>query len=101
MPHYYFNLRNGLGLLEDKEGRELADLEAARAEGLKGARSLIAEEVTEGRLDLSGRIEIVDGDGRLLLAIPFGEAVAITRSGDDQSAAESEMIATASEKGRR
>ena len=77
MPVYFFNLRNGSGLLEDFEGQELADLEAARAEGTKAARALIADEVMHGRLDLRAAIEIMDDGGRLLLAIPFEEAIAI------------------------
>ena len=75
MPRYHFNLHNGLGPLADEEGRELSDLGAARAEGLKCARAMIAEDILGGRLDLTGRIEVTDDAGSLLLTITFAEAV--------------------------
>lgn len=80
MPLYRFNLYNSVGFVPDEEGRELADLAAAKAEGLKGARAIIADEVIQGRFDLNGRIEVVDADGRLLLTIGFAEAVSGPKS---------------------
>jgi hypothetical protein len=74
---YHFDLHNGTGFVEDEEGRELADLEAARAEGLKGIRSIVSEDVQRGILDLDGRLEVRDEDGTLILTIPFAEAVKI------------------------
>ena len=74
---YHFNIHNGIGFVEDEEGRELADLAAARAEGLKGIRSIVCEDVQKGIVDLDGRLEIRDGEGALVLTIPFGEAVEI------------------------
>jgi hypothetical protein len=76
---YHFNIHNGAGFVEDEEGRELADLEAARAEGLKGIRSIVGEEVLKGILDLDGRLEVCDRDGTLVLTIPFAEAVKVRR----------------------
>jgi hypothetical protein len=78
MPLYHFNLEDGTGLLPDEEGRELPDLEAARAESIKGARSIIAADVLEGRVDLRARIEIADEAGTTLLAVPFAEVIEIT-----------------------
>lgn len=77
MSLYYFNVRNGIGLVEDEEGCELASLEQARAEAVRGARSIIADEVLQGKLDLSGSIEVLDEAGELLFALSFGEAVTI------------------------
>ena len=77
MPRYHLHIRNGHGLTPDEEGRELADEAAARDEALKGIRSIAAEEVREGRLDLAGRIDVTDADGRLLFSIPFEEAVRV------------------------
>jgi hypothetical protein len=79
MPRYHFNIHNGTGFTPDEEGRELADLDVARAEGLKGARSILAEDVMKGHVDLKGKLEIVDEAGTLLLTIPFTEAVDIIR----------------------
>ncbi|HEY0012475.1 MAG TPA: Crp/Fnr family transcriptional regulator [Allosphingosinicella sp.] len=76
MPRFFFNIRNGNGFTEDEEGRDFPDVRAARAEALKGVRSIVAEEVKEGRLDLAGRVEITDEAGASIEAIPFGDALA-------------------------
>lgn len=81
MPRYFFNIRNGNGLTEDEEGRDFPDVGAARAEALKGVRSIVAEEVKEGQLDLAGRIEITDESGGAIEDIPFGDALAGTGTG--------------------
>ena len=60
MPLYYFNLYNRIGFVPDEEGRELPDTGAARTVALNGIRSVLAEDVLAGRLDLAGRLEIVD-----------------------------------------
>ena len=75
MPLFYFHVHDGAGLVEDEEGRELANLETAREEGLKGVRSIVAEGVLHGRLDLNGRLDIVGADGEPLMTISFAEAV--------------------------
>jgi hypothetical protein len=75
MPLFYFHVRNGLGFTRDEEGKVLPDVEAAREVALRGARSLIAAEVAEGRLDLRGAIEVEDEQGRPVLDLPFAEAV--------------------------
>lgn len=77
MPFYRFNIHNGNGLTQDEEGRELPHVAAARAEALTGIRSILAEDVLKGRLDLRGRIEILDGGDAVLLAIGFAEALVI------------------------
>lgn len=74
MPRYRFNVHDGLGLVEDEEGCELPDVDAARREAVKGARSLIAEDVLHGRLDLAGRVDVLDVDGRQLFSVSFAEA---------------------------
>ena len=64
MSRYHFNIHNGLGFVEDEEGRELGAPAEARIEALKGARSIIADEVLQGRLDLRGRLEVLTGPAR-------------------------------------
>ncbi len=75
MPRFFFNIRNGNGLTEDEEGRDFPDVAAARAEALKGVRSIVAEEVKEGRLDLAGQVEILDEAGAPVLDVGFREAI--------------------------
>jgi len=80
MARYYLHIRNG-GYSEDLEGQELPDLDAARLAAIDGVRSLLSEEARQGQLDLSGSIEIADGDGKVLLVVPFREAVELKRDG--------------------
>jgi uncharacterized heparinase superfamily protein len=78
MPHYFFDLVNGSGLTRDDEGQELPDLEAARLEAIRQARPIIAEEVLNGRIDLTGRIVVRSDGPDSVLELPFGEAVHVT-----------------------
>jgi len=75
MPQYFFHTRGGPVEAEDFEGMELGDEAAAYAEALRGARSIIAGAVLEGRLSLAERIEVVDEAGRPVLTLPFADAV--------------------------
>ena len=75
MPRYFFNVHNSIGLVEDEEGRDFADLDAARAAALKGAREIIAEDVADGVADLRGRLDVIDAAGVVVLVIKFIEAV--------------------------
>ncbi|MDB5454294.1 MAG: hypothetical protein JWO33_2872 [Caulobacteraceae bacterium] len=74
MPRFFFHLYDRSGFVEDEEGVEAPDLEAAGAVALKGARSIISHDVEQGRLDLEGRIEVFDAAGVLVLVLPFREA---------------------------
>jgi len=76
---FHFNIHNSVGFVPDEEGRELPDLDTARAEALKGARSLIADEVLQGRLDLRGRLDVADAEENVLLTVAFADAVEILR----------------------
>ena len=46
---------------------------------LKGVRSLVAEDAIQGRIDLSGRVEVVDSEGRAVFTLTFSDAVEILR----------------------
>ena len=79
MPRYFFHVRDGSGLAEDEEGRELPNVESARAEAIKGVRSIISDEVKRGLIDLRGDITVTDKDGVALLLLEFEEAVELRR----------------------
>jgi hypothetical protein len=82
MPRFFFHVCNGTGFVQDEEGQELADLEAARAEAIRHARSIMASDVQRGMLDLSSFIEIEDERRRLCQTLAFAEAVDLTRRHD-------------------
>ena len=75
MARFFLHINNGGGYVEDPEGQELADLDEAYRKAIDGVRSLLSEEARHGQLDLSGTIEIADGNGNILLVVPFREAV--------------------------
>jgi hypothetical protein len=77
VPRFYFNFHNSVGFVADEEGRELRNLEAVRREALKGIRSVIAAEVEKGRLDLTGKMTIHDGNHAEVIVITFDEALTI------------------------
>lgn len=58
---------------------ELPDLEAARAEAIRSARSIMASDVQRGMLDLSSFIEIEDTEHRLVHTLGFEDAVDLTK----------------------
>jgi hypothetical protein len=77
VPRYYFHVCDGGGFAEDEEGLELADSDAARLEALRGARSLMAEELRQGELNLASFIEVEGEGGEHLFTLTFDDAVEI------------------------
>ena len=75
MPRYFFHQRTPRGLIEDPDGSDLPDLDAARDEALAAARDLWASAIL-GRSDRSeDSFEIHDGHGRHLLTVPLIDAL--------------------------
>lgn len=77
MPLYYLHVCNGNGFIEDEEGQELADLDAARAAAIRGARDIMSEDIRRGELDPASFIEVEDEDHQYLFTLQFSEAVRI------------------------
>jgi hypothetical protein len=77
VPRFHLNIFNGDGESPDEEGQVLPDLAAARSEAIRGIRSLLANELSSGAIELGGRIEIADVDGKVLQTIAFADAVEI------------------------
>jgi hypothetical protein len=75
LPRFHFHVHDHSGVMLDVQGRELADLDAARREAIKGARSILSYEVLQGLIDLTGRIDVADPDGRVLFSMPFLDTV--------------------------
>jgi hypothetical protein len=60
MTRYYFHIADGDCRLQDRAGQVMPDIDAARAEAIRSARSIIAEQVRCGSLSLRGNIQIVE-----------------------------------------
>jgi len=73
----YFHLIDDTDV-PDQEGVEVADLGEARAHAIQQARGLIGEQLKiDGRIVLSHRIDIEDGDGAVLDTLYFRDMVRI------------------------
>lgn len=82
VPRYFLHICNGTGFVEDDEGLELPDREAARHAAMEGLRDITASELRAGQLNMASFIEIEDESGRHVMTIHFVEAVSIsTRRG--------------------
>jgi hypothetical protein len=77
VPRFHLNIFNGDGDAPDEEGQDFADLDAARAEAIRGIRSLLADELGRGAIALNGRIEIADVDGHVVQIVNFADALEI------------------------
>jgi len=75
MTTFYFHLRHSDGLVEDPDGSELADLEAAIEEAKAGVRALVAESIRENKLLQPTTIEITDDKGNVLDTVTFREVL--------------------------
>ena len=73
---YFFHLHNDVDC-HDEEGRELADIEAAKAAAVKEARQMASESVLHGHLDLEHYIAVEDDAGTPLFTMTFGQVVRI------------------------
>jgi hypothetical protein len=80
MPRYFFHVLDP-GYTVDEEGRELPDLEAARALALESARDLVCVDVKNGWLNLDHSIEVRDERGDTVLIVSFREAFQVAGRG--------------------
>lgn len=77
MPHYYFHVCDGGGVSADEEGLDVADLAAARTHAIDGIRSILSDEIRTGEVSIGGRVLIMDESNRILLTVPFTDAVKV------------------------
>jgi len=77
MPRFFFHLHNDVNA-EDDVGEELADILAARAHAAELIRFEAAEAIKRtGRIVLSHRIDIENGNGEVLGRVHFRDALGI------------------------
>jgi hypothetical protein len=77
VARYFLHIFNSHGGAEDDEGLEADSLSEAREKAVAGIRSLLAAEAGNGEINFKGRIEIRDETGKMLLAVPFAEAIKV------------------------
>ena len=76
MPRFHMNIRKGDELLEDWEGQVFPSLSEARTEAVRSARELMAARMAAGKMpDGHTKFEIVDESGKIVLVMPFEEAI--------------------------
>ena len=75
MTRFHLHIRDGDEFIEDPDGSDLPDLDAARAEAVQGAREILAQKVKAGEVVDGQRIEITDDAGTLLATVPFKDAI--------------------------
>jgi hypothetical protein len=77
MPMFYFHLHNDVDA-PDEEGKDLPDIDAARAHAETSAVFTMAETLKEeGHINLRHHIEIEDEHGKVLATVRFRDVVAI------------------------
>lgn len=75
MPRFYLHIRDNDRWIEDPEGSDLPNLEAARQEALAGARGILAEKLRAGEVLDGQTIEITDDAGMVQAVVPFRNAL--------------------------
>jgi len=76
VPRYFMHLADGIDVLIDPEGTEMA-FEAVAAKALAAARDCMAGDVHKGVLDLRYRIDVHDENDKVVHSLPFANAVKI------------------------
>jgi hypothetical protein len=77
MSLYYFHLRDGVDVLLDPEGREMASADAIPLAALTEARSIISDDAKKGRIMLDQHIDVEDESQNILHTLHFVDAVEI------------------------
>ena len=76
MARYFFHVRSAENLVScDREGQELPDLEAARAEAVSSNREMLSERLLHGGALGPRQIEIADENGKVLATISAEEVL--------------------------
>lgn len=75
VARYYFHLHECGTIIPDEDGVEIEDPADIREHALREARGVMAAEVVQGTLCLGCCLEIYDENKRLVLTLPFKDAV--------------------------
>ena len=69
MSRYFFHLRRGRATIQDNEGVELADIEAATNEAERRAQVIAAQHALQGVTSEGAAIVVVNGEGLQILEV--------------------------------
>jgi hypothetical protein len=75
MAIFYTHFRKDTLFAPDEEGEEFVDLNAARRQAASAARTIIADEIADGRDQIGIELHIHDEAGVRLAVLPFTAAV--------------------------
>jgi hypothetical protein len=75
MPLFFLHLRDRDERFEDTSGTEFPSLLSARAEAIKSAREIMAENLRQGLPLDHKQIEICDEDGNLIETVRFHDVL--------------------------
>ncbi len=75
MPRFFLHLRDRDERIEDATGAEFPSLLAARAEAIKAAREMMAENLRLGLPLDHKQIEICDAQGQLIEEVHFSDVL--------------------------
>jgi len=71
MPRFFLHIETSEGRIEDPDGSELPDLNAAQAEALASARYLLSSAIARGRTLDARAFHISDDHGTVLMKVPL------------------------------
>jgi hypothetical protein len=74
---YFLHIHNSHGDAEDDEGLDAGSLAEAQERAVNGIRLLLGAEAANGEINFRGRIDISDEAGKVLLSVPFKDAVSV------------------------
>ena len=80
MAHFYFDLHEPEGIINDQQGVDVDRPDDVRARAVEAARDLMCAQLREGALRLDSTILVRNELDRVVLTLPFHEVVTIQRS---------------------
>jgi hypothetical protein len=86
MARFFFQVRIDGEVFDDPEGSELAHALAARNHAVRIARGVMSSDILEGVLGLGASVEVRDHAWRLVLTLPFADALLVDSAVPRQSA---------------
>ena len=74
MPRFYLHLRDGASRIDDPDGMDFSNVDAAKVEAVEGAREIIADMVRAGQPINSQELEIWEA-GRFVTTVRFKDVI--------------------------